>query len=149
MRDFKKTVEDLRIHEKLFNERDAVNVATLYRDAADAIEELLAKIDELWTQLHVEGRSLIDDYPRWISVEERLPEGNGTRYEYDLEESNLVLVYGINHIGEMAYGLGRYIYDHDDPKDSGWNGNMDCDYDLDYCTVTHWMPLPAPPKEEA
>lgn len=41
MRDFKKTVDDLRIHEKLFNESDAVNVATLYRDAADAIEELL------------------------------------------------------------------------------------------------------------
>ena len=31
-------------------------------DAADAIEELLAKLDELWIQLHVEGRSLIDDY---------------------------------------------------------------------------------------
>ena len=33
----------------------------IFSEAADAIEELLAKINELWTQLHVEGRSLIEE----------------------------------------------------------------------------------------
>ena len=45
MRDYAETVARLRLNEKLFNERDAINIATLYRDAADAIEELLFERD--------------------------------------------------------------------------------------------------------
>ena len=36
------------------------------RKAADAIEELLAKNNELWIQLHVEGRSLISEPPKEV-----------------------------------------------------------------------------------
>ena len=46
MRDYSNLITALRIHEDLFNQRDAVNVATLYRDAADVIEELLARVTE-------------------------------------------------------------------------------------------------------
>ena len=39
---------------------------SLFADAADAIEELLAKNNELWIQLHVEGRSLISEPPKEV-----------------------------------------------------------------------------------
>ena len=41
-------------------EKDILN------DAADAIEELIAKNSELWIQLHVEGRSLISEPPKEV-----------------------------------------------------------------------------------
>ena len=80
----------------------------------------------------------------WIPVSEKLPDGNGEIYEECLEESQLVLVYGKDYQGEDSYGLGRYIIDHTYPDVSGWNGYMDDGWDLDHCTVTHWMPLPEP-----
>lgn len=56
MRDYSNLITALRIHEDLFNQRDAVNVATLYRDAADAVEELLAASPPtLWTDEPIDG----------------------------------------------------------------------------------------------
>ena len=63
--------------------------------------------------------------PRWISVEERLP-----------EKGMVVLV--MWH-GEMAFA--RYT-----PHRLGWY-NLDTRYDSPNA-VSHWMPLPEPPKEE-
>ena len=86
---------------------------------------------------------------KWISVTEDMPTGNGEIYEGCLEESTLVLVYGRDPQGTESYGMGRYIVDHYDPRQSGWNGYMDSDWELDHCNVTHWMPLPESQKEDA
>lgn len=83
----------------------------------------------------------------WNSVNEILPAGNGKIYEGSLEESKLMLVYGIDPEGLPSYGLGVYVRDHEEPQKSGWNGYLDDNWELDYCKVTHWMPLPEPPKE--
>jgi hypothetical protein len=60
--------------------------------------------------------------PRWISVEERLPE---------------------KHIGVIARCKDKYIdmmtYDG---RHWNWNGRHQD-------SVTHWMPLPEPPEEDA
>lgn len=63
----------------------------------------------------------------WISVKDRLPEDDAT-----------YLVYGRN-----GYGIVFAVY----YGDGEW---LTCD-DLTNITrfVTHWMPLPEPPKEEA
>lgn len=72
----------------------------------------------------------VDEMPRWISVEERLP-----------EPETEVLVW-LRHIPNIAvYGHDKY-------------GNLDF-YFIDECgyrgtfrpAVTHWMPLPEAPKE--
>ena len=77
----------------------------LLNDAADAIEELLAVV------------------PRWISVEERLP-----------EENKNYLTYGVFlPLGVKAMDMNRF----DGTK---WLTSADVE-------ITHWMPLPAPPKE--
>lgn len=60
----------------------------------------------------------------WISVKERLPQD---------EES--VLVWGCGFIE-----IGWY-----DASDKCWCTD---DFDYDDDQVTHWMPLPEPPKEE-
>ena len=59
--------------------------------------------------------------PRWIPVTERLPEKNG---------SYLVYVYG--EVTEMDYWHGKWHRLRDDYTKA----------------VTHWMPLPEPPKEK-
>ena len=82
----------------------------------------------------------------WISVKDRLPDGDGNFYEGGLEESKYVLVYGCyeDHYG---YGIGTYIRDHID-HDAGWSGCLSGVYELDCCNVTHWRHLPEPPKGE-
>ena len=63
----------------------------------------------------------------WISVEERLPEENG-RYLVCVNVSHLAFT-NLTIIAVMEYGKkhGFYLYSEDEP-------------------VTHWMPLPEPPK---
>ena len=62
---------------------------------------------------------------RWISVKDRLPERNGVYLAYDGE-----------YISTVEYEKGRH--------DSEWTDDYEGYLDL---LVTHWMPLPEPPKE--
>ena len=73
------------------------------------------------------ARKLIEEapavpMPEWISVQEKLPENNGKVLAFTLSGK---------------YAVARY-----DQRRQCWiaAGNL---------TVTHWMPLPDPPKEEA
>lgn len=88
--------------------------------AADTIEELISKLNHADEAIV----SLVDaaEERRWISVEERLPEP----YIW-------VLVYAEKH--KVAFDA---FYDGAQWKDAVLNGLI----------VTHWMPLPEPPKEE-
>jgi len=99
-------------------------------DLIDAVEknhvimaDAIAYIQQLETKV-----------PKWISVEDRLPEAKLA-----------VLAYGRRHIRKteitelpaqhVAYTRG---------EDEGWF-TWDCG---DYVYVSHWMPLPEPPEEE-
>lgn len=112
------------MYEKLVNRlRKAAGPAidfpdTLYDEAADAIENLSDVI-----QNHNFLESLIK--PDWISVTERLP-GNES-----------VLIY--SKAGGVAEG--KYNPDTEEWTQYRWSAKMKKD-------VTHWMPLPKPPKEE-
>ena len=93
----------------------------LMRKAADAIEEL-SRAQELW--IEQERKMLLKSIPRWISAAERLP-----------EDGQWVLVWGHGqHIPIMMF------------RESGaW---IDDQFEF-HSNVTHWMPLPEPPKEES
>jgi hypothetical protein len=66
----------------------------------------------------------------WISVKDRLP-----------ETSELVLQ-RIDRVDEFpTFDLGLYY-----PEEKRWINRLSSKYT---CTVTHWMPIPEPPKDDA
>lgn len=84
--------------------------------------------------------------PRWIPVTERLPEKTGTYLawmKWDLTEADEEpSAYPIEYDAEEeAFGWWKSYYD---AETLGWAGE---DF-IRYEGITHWMPLPEPPKEE-
>lgn len=84
------------------------------------------------TQLAV-GETIVKELlgkTQWISVKDRLP---------DIYQRVLILIRGRIFISSIEEEYG------DEYRDGAirfWDG------DWDWPEVTHWMPLPAPPKEE-
>ena len=90
----------------------ATKKGVLFAQAADAIEDL--------------------SKPKWISVEERLPERDKyVLVRYANNDMAVACVFG----GDEHMTFWRAM------TDEGWCA--DCDTE-----PTHWMPLPEPPKEE-
>lgn len=85
-----------------------------------------AGIKECTSQLARDALTLI---PRWISVEERLP-----------EECLYVIVYLQN---KRTDNKDIWHIDADFYEDGDWHRYPE----RGYYNVTHWMPLPEPPKE--
>ena len=90
------------------------------------------------------NRGLENGKPKWIPVTERLPEKDG----------KYLVFRKIHHISLCAvYGFakdGRKVDEYD--FETKWENVWYC-YDPEYGyyvidSVTHWMPLPEPPKEE-
>ena len=78
----------------------------------------------------------------WISVKDRLPE---------VGDSYLVVVkYKYDHEKEYNYDTDvATYYPYDNPSayiDERWDTYNDWDEGQQYLHITHWMPLPEPPK---
>ena len=74
--------------------------------------------------------------PEWISIDERLP-----------DDDRQVLCWYLSGSGEYSYTVGSYLHmKHGCLWDTHIDGN-ECCYGC--AKVTHWMPLPLPPKEKA
>ena len=103
----------------LESDRDAERKLRL--DAEEHIAELLRRCEQL----------MYMPRPGWISVEERLP---------PVDKEVLVVAYGsmmrIWNIHRLNPETADVCWECED-------GTLD-----DMCAVTHWMPLPKPPKEE-
>ena len=101
---------------------------------ADALKEDLTRFYDN----EVTARDLIDEQPTiggWISVKERLPEEHADEHSYEFEQFLCSTVWD----DVRMVGFGTRI---GDDKPHFWSGNSIWD---DW--VTHWMPLPEPPKE--
>ena len=93
----------------------------ILKDAAGAIEELQAAV------------------PKWISVEERLPERTNPLHARD------------TYLVRLESGCIKtlfYEYDNSDRCRPGMSPLFSEGWEKTAVPVTHWMPLPAPPKEE-
>ena len=101
--------------------------ADLMHEAADAIEELSKLVDESIPKDDAEIIIAEVAKPRWIPVTERLPEEHGWY---------LCAV-------KSFFGKGSFV---DACK---YDGHYFVQDGLATERVTHWMPLPEPPKEEA
>lgn len=102
--------------------------AKLYNDAADAIEALSDMVATAHNELANVILSYEESKPRWVSVTERLPESSGTH----------ALVMRFDYVTNTPF-YDLLWFD----SDEWWNRNYTGDF-----AVTHWMPLPEPPKEE-
>ena len=121
MRDTK-LVNALREHAEWAQANEWETPITLGDDlaeAADRIETQAKEIEKLRGQL-----------PRWIPAEERLP-----------EDRSDVLVVAYWHERWGAY-MGWCA-----PERAAWSVHVGIG-DRNDVAVTHWMPLPEPPKEE-
>ena len=101
----------------------ATKKGVLFAEAADAIEKLSnagSIYGKAWTLGYDAGRD--ENRPRWIPVSERLP-----------EIRKVVLITDGIDVGTGWMNQGR------------WNTSF---ADIQRDAVTHWMPLPQPPKEE-
>ena len=108
--------------------------SALMREAADAIEQLTADLERskewetFWEKEANEAlkkfQTTVASIPRWIPVTERLPE----------DDTICILTNGVSD----AIGYRGKVF--------GWH-LIWTDY-LEESDVTHWMPLPEPPKEE-
>lgn len=93
-----------------FTNKRIIEVTT---QAADAIEELSVVVRA--------QKAVLDKFPRWIPVTERLPEEDGC------------YLVAVKNDHKRRYSKTAW-FSHD-----SWFARQD---------VTHWMPLPQPPKEE-
>lgn len=107
----------------------------LMKQAADAIEELQTYAD-LYENLTEESqrvaRKVIDSYPKWIPVTERLP-SEGTNvlvYEFGSVEQAYTTTYTVDR--SLCWVVNGVSYHRISGAD---------------CPIKWWMPLPSPPKE--
>lgn len=92
-----------------------------------------ALIAKLHAQHEGKARELIEDAPTvngWISVKDRLPDKNG----------QYLCWFGKNTIAKGA-AIATYL--------EMWQAFGSLESLETYPNVTHWMPLPEPPKEES
>ena len=107
-------------------------------DVRGKLVELLAP-----TSLNFEEAIYLADYlvkngvtvQEWISVDERMPDACGFP----------CLLCGENSFGQIRVFEGFTGYMERGKRE--WHSNQK-DVDIDVWTITHWMPLPQPPKGE-
>lgn len=94
----------------------------------DCFDEVNTAAADLIERLTAENAALREKVPRWISVEDRLPEA--------WKDEDGVLVNYMIYTQEFGADIGNYH-----AKDKRWLCMAIP------CTVTHWMPLPEAPEE--
>ena len=131
---YNELVKRLR-HSANFAERGLTPPPNELRGAADAIEELSAIRDEQKAHIILMAAEIEEQQPHWIPVKEMLPE----------DECPVLVTYLGFHDHKPRANMLAYI-----DRDLGW-----CWWDDDIpggvpCSVeiTHWQPMPEPPKEE-
>lgn len=115
---------------------------------ADALLEKFNRKADIWTALTDEDTAsdfafyckladAVEEMPTindWISVKDRPPEEKINPYTQDYQE--VICLFSTrfgNDVRVYKFGRGHF-----------WNGPCEIDK-----YITHWMPLPEPPKEDA
>lgn len=110
-----------------------IHGCAVIRKAADTIEELNDFTDSQCARLLKKLQEAEKAIPRWISVEERLP---------DFYETVLVIASGKP---KKNIALDHAIMTAVHYESDGWG--LDEFPEFETPEVTHWMPLPEPPEE--
>ena len=134
--DSEKLIERLYQHDKDYGEgrtQDFFRVCLDCKDAATALEQLQAENDRLKKEIQ---------QMRWIPVEERLPEKQGEYIVFADGKVTTDIYIVCDKIERWLHYDGSLNEFYIDPYSSKPTREPP------YPKVTHWMPLPQPPKEE-
>lgn len=126
MSDYTELIKRLRNRRICIQQSGSLDDFPLLKEAADAIESLMednAALNGTITNILEQIKDLAN--PRWIPVTERLPEKDGA----------FITAYSKGGVSQNWY----MTFHHGGGK---WYQNSE-----DTGEVTHWMPLPEPPKE--
>ena len=124
-------VKELREHAERFDYDGWTDTAIWFEKAADAIERLSnagSAYGRGWTLGYDAGGE--ESKPRWIPVTERLPEKSG-KFLCNVKQFN-------QYAGKQYYYVDILVFHEDCFFEDGIGTQR----------VTHWQPLPEPPKEE-
>lgn len=107
---------------------DGSCIETLMKQAADAIEELSLTADSYKRSMEAWADEAANAQPKWENVTERQPEDFKKVLVFWVDGSELMMDTAVWRESEKRFAIGH------------WVGVGD--------KITHWMPLPEPPKEE-
>jgi len=116
-------------------------IAELTEKAADAIEKLSEILDDT---KHNYDLALEDLEREWIPVTERLPDGDSPYIAYLKAPDDWEFHDELSYVTMLEFDKRQMLW---------WQSENSCfNADINIvsndCKVTHWMPLPEPPKEE-
>ena len=148
-------IETLRLRaalwEKMYDEDNVL------KQAADAIEELQAAVEGYESSTNMafvekDGKTVIEFQPKWIPVTERLPKDGEAVNVVWVNHSPVIYYQHIKDKPQTATGVyyrGQWYWWSAVVQDYlAEYGEWEPDKMDDAIEVTHWMPLPEPPKEE-
>ena len=113
---------------------DALALIQQLQDQNASLQSLMVAANAEIADLDTEVEELHARIPRWISVEERLPENDAN-----------VLVYAIGNNENSCIAMTSYTHNLHGFHIEGWRSPWQ--YFFHEHKITHWMPLPEPPKE--
>ena len=123
-------------------------------DAADAIEELQKKVVEWQEEAGMWNNKYYAEYesmPQWTSVKDQLPEELGRYLVYlSAPESEKAKWKEFGFDTDGSYVTDAFYNDRQklwEMERDAYNTNLDVVDTSDDYAVTHWMPMPDPPKE--
>lgn len=115
----------------ILNEED-INAAVRYHVMSEVSKDYSCVID--------------DRYPKWISIKDRLPESSGLKVVVSAKTvPESVLQTKAVFVAFLGYGDGEW-YTPD--VDFMTSAKIQDNHVHPVWEITHWMPLPEPPKEE-
>ena len=113
-----------------YEECDTCSLADLCNEKAQGLA-YIQQLEQDNAQKDERIRQLEQRVPRWISVEERLPE------HWHMDDKDRTLINYLVYSPDYGVDVGNYIKSAKRWVCMGLPMN-----------VTHWMPLPEPPEEE-
>ena len=134
--EIEKLIEHMRQEAKDY--RSGRTLGRAFADAEDVLDEAATALE----QLQDENEKLKAEVPRWIPVEERLPEEQGQYIVFVDGEVTTDMYCVCDDIERWLCYDGSLNSLYLDPYSS------EPTREPPYPRVTHWMPLPSPPKEE-
>lgn len=106
-------------------------------------ENLVAyKLDAAFADAVQKAADAIEDKPRWISVEERLPDEPGT-YLVFISDPEIMQEYDCSYVSAAHYDKDEGLWKEED--DIVYCADLRCVNRGKVFHITHWMHLPPPP----